>query len=254
MNATLFKKEMRENRWKLITGTGLLTLLAVATPLLYEMIAGLLLQAPAGYDWALNLMPPGMLDDYTVYLWSQWNNKNLFQIGILLAVLLGMSTVAGEVSGQTISFLLTRPLSRRAVYLSKVFAGLLMLAAAVAVSTVLMLAVAFAATTQVIDATRILVATGITFTGLAAVYMLSVFFSTWLDDPVKAGGITIVLLMAMSVLGWFRATRAFSLFTHIGGGVYVLTGQFPLLPILVIIAAAVGLLVAGLSLMEAKEF
>lgn len=254
MNRALIGKELRESRWKLVVGTVVLTLFAVALVLLYDLLKGMMLQVPPGFDWARDFIRIDLLDDFNYYLWSQWHAKNLYQFGTVLAVLVGMSSVAGEVNSHTISFLLARPISRRTVFANKVIAGVITLGVAVAVSTGLMLIVSMASTEQVIDVGRLTVATLITFIGLILIYMLSVFFSTLIDEPVKAGGITVLTLLLMSVLGWFGATRQYSLFTHINGGEYFIRGTFPFVSLGAMILTTLGLLFAGVTLLEKKEF
>lgn len=251
MNTAVFLKEIREARWKLIVGTVVLTVFGIALPFIFSIIDELMLQIPPGFE---RLMQPEMLDNYTIFLWSQWNAKNLYQFGTLLAILLGMSTIAGEVANQTMSFLLTRPLSRKEVFLSKVAAGVLLLTLAVLLSTSFMLAAASIVTAQVVEAGIITVATLVTWLGLIAIYLLTVFISTIIDDPVKAGGITAVVLVGFAMFGWFNMTKELSLFTHISGGSYVLGGGFPLGPVIAILLFSLAMLAAGMNIMERKEF
>lgn len=255
MNITLVKKEMRESLWKLILGLALLIVTAVSIPLMYEMIRELFSTLNSGELGFLgNFLPTELLDNYSVYVWSQWNGKNLLNIGTLLAVLLGMGMIAGEVNNQTISFLLSRPVSRKSVIISKIVSGALSLGIIVGGSTAVMLILASVSAPGPLDAGRLIVATLITYLGLLLIFILTVFFSVIFEDPVKVAGVTIVALLAMYVLGWFSATRDFAFFPHISAASYFLGGQFPTWSVLVMVVTAILFIAASIHVMEKKEF
>lgn len=253
MIATLIRKELRESLWKTGIGFVILTGLGVATLLLYDMMKELLAQIPGEMGWIQNMLPRGFLDDYSLYVWGNWHAKNLYQFGTLIAVLLGMSTVAGEVSANTISFLLARPVSRKTVFFSKVVSGIMSLVVVVSLSTAAVLSAAKLLRDFPLDTGRLLVAAGITVLGLCLIYIIAVFFSTIFDEPVKAGGATLVTLLVMSVLNWFPATKKYSLFFYITGRTYFLQREFPVWPVAVMVLAAVLFLAAGMRLLEKKE-
>ncbi|MDW7651855.1 MAG: ABC transporter permease subunit [Bacillota bacterium] len=255
MNTALIKKELREALWKLVLGLALMIVTAASIPLMYEMIADLLSQLKLEeMGFFSNFMSPGILSDYSAYLWSQWNGKNLLNIGTVLAVILGMGTIAGEVSNQTISFLLTRPISRRTVFISKVFSGAFILAVIVAVSTVVMLVLAAVSSPEFLDVGRLLVATCITFLGLLLIYIMTVFFSTILSDPVKVAGVTILAIIVMYTLGWFAVTRKFALFVQMAAGGYFLGGVFPTGAVIVMLLTVVLLSAVGITVFERREY
>lgn len=254
MNTALIRKELRETRWKLSLGVLLLSILAAALPIIYETIMAMLAEITAEMGWLANLLPPAILENFSAYLWSQWHGKNLYQVGTLLAVLYGMNTVAGEVSGNTMTFLLTRPLSRKAVYLSKVVSGIISLTLIVGVSTGVMLTVAVIFTAHSVDVARLLTVTSITLLGILVVYALAVLLSSLIDEPVKAGGMTALILFLFSILGWLPAARRFSLFAHMPGTMYFLNGQVPVWPVTAMLLALAILLAVGMRVMDQKEF
>ncbi len=229
--------------------------LALAIPLLFDFIGGFISQIPEEQmGWLEQLMPINILQDYSLYLWSQWNGKNLYQIGAILAVLLGMSLIAGETGGQTISFLLTRPISRKQVYGTKVTAGVLSLLFIICFSTFALLMSASLFSSYSIEYGRIITAALITAFGLVLIFSLAVFFSTIFDDAVKAGGATLLVLLVSSLMGWIPVTRSFSLFAHISGSQYIFQGVFPVIPVLVMMGATMGLWMAGAVIFEKKQF
>jgi ABC-2 type transport system permease protein len=250
MNGVLIAKEIRESRWKLMMGMAVFSLLAGVIPLMYGLIIDMISYIPPGFS---GLMGVDLLDNYSLYLWSQWHAKSLYQLGTLLAVLLGMSAVAGEVNSHTISFLLTRPVSRKAVYINKIAAGIIIMAVVVIVSTGIMILISIFSSDQVIEVGRLAVATLIAFIGLVLIYVFSVFFSTLINEPVRAGGITVLLLLGVSVMGWFPLTRKFSLFTHISGGEYIIRGSLPFIPLGLMLAFTAVFLLAGMVAIEKKQ-
>ncbi|MCW3491665.1 ABC transporter permease [Dethiobacter alkaliphilus] len=253
MSKTLIAKEFRENRWKLVLGLIVMSLLSLSLPLMYDTIIGMY-EGFGDLGWIAELIPPQIMGSFSAFLWSQWNAKNLYQIGTIVVILLGMSTIAGEVSNKTISFLLTRPISRRAVFFSKVIAGSLMLWLIIAVSTGAMILYAVLARPEVVEVGRLFVATLITGVGLTTIYLFTVFVSTLLDDSVKAAGVAAVVLLVNSVMGWFNATRVYSIFTHMGGAEYFLGGVFPVWPVLIMLVLSGVFLMAGMNMLERKEF
>jgi ABC-2 type transport system permease protein len=253
VNMTLLRKELREARWKLIVGSGILVAMAVMLPLFYEVIKDLVNLIPGGdLEKYQSLMPVNIFTNFPIYIWSQWNAKNLTQLGTIIAILVGMNLIAGEISGQTASFLLSRPISRRTVFFTKTLAGALIIILSVAVSTLALIAtVQF--TPHSLEAGSFIVAAFITTAGLIVIFALTLFFSTIIDEPVKAGGLTVVVVILLSVLGMFRQTKPLSLFNHMHATQYFLGGVFPLWPLVVMALAVIVLLGAGAYFFEKKE-
>lgn len=255
MIISLFRKEIRESLWKIILGVVVMTILALSLPYLFEIIKGFVSQIPPEQmGWIQQLIPVNILQDYSLYIWSQWNGKNLYQVGTILAVLFGMSLIAGETSGNTISFLLARPIARKQVYATKIAAGALSLIFIIGVSTFALLLSAVLFAPEPVQSGVIITATLITTLGLLVVFSIAVFFSTVVDDSVKAGGITALILLVSSIMGWIPLTRKLSLFAHITGAQYVLQGVFPIVPVFVMAAVTVSLWVAGATIFERKQF
>ena len=254
MNGILLRKELREARWKLVLGTAILASIAVFIPLSFNFIKELIFSIPQEQlERYGGMMPVNIFNDFTLYLWSQWNAKNLTQIGTILAVLVGMNLIAGETSGQTAGFLLARPVSRRNVFLTKALAGMLSIIFMVWLSTIIMvITVHFTAYT--VDAGRLLTTTVLTTLGLLLLFCLTMLFSTLIDEPVKAGGATGFVVLLMVFFGWIEPLRWLNLFNYMHGARYFIGGIFPVVPAAIMCAAALVLLAAGLKLFEKKEF
>lgn len=200
---TLLRKELREMRWKLVVGLLILLVTAVSYPFMHEWLIGYLsvsvpddLQLPFG----LSLEGIKAMNDFTFAVYSNWNAKNLQQIGAILAILLGMGLLAAEYEHDTMSFLLTNGLSRPAVFWTKVAAGLLGLVLLVGVPTLAIFPATALAGLQM-QHYRIIGATVVGFAGLTMIFALSVLFSAIIRDALKAGLVTGCFAIGLGLLG-----------------------------------------------------
>ena len=112
---TAFKKEWLEQRRtkKLLIALILLTLFGMTSPLLAKLTPQLIALVPGG-DALKGLIPtPTINDAVTQYI------KNTAQFGILLALLFGMSSVAGEKEKGTAALVLSKPMPRSIFLLAK---------------------------------------------------------------------------------------------------------------------------------------
>lgn len=249
ISPSLFKKEVRESRWKIIIGLVVFVITAVSIPLTFKYVQELL-PLIEGIPGMGNL--DRLLEDYNMYAWSQWNGKNLYQVGTILAIVMGMNLVAGEKVAKTLEFLLARPVSRGTLYFTKFAAGLSSLALVVFGSTVCLFAAsALMGYTQ--GAGGLFLATLVTYAGLIFVFTLTYLVSTVLDEPVKVGLCSALVLLLLSIPGWFPRTRWLSLFRHMSGAGYVLEGNFPLVALSVILLLTAGMYYLGSRLFEQKQ-
>ncbi len=251
MNYNLLKKELKEHRWKFIIGTIILIVTGAVIPLTYQIINEMF-QEMSGEQYSRFLPDLALMENTNYYIWSQWNAKNLYQIGTILALLLGINTIAGEVNKNTLGFLLTRPLSRKEAFFTKVIGGVVWLFLAVFISTIFLILLSIYEFGEVATG-ELLITTLITFCGFLVIYSFSILFSTLIDEPVKAGAVAALLIFISAVPGWFSKTSHLSLFSHIGGGKYFIEGQFPFLPVLVMILITAVFLVIAVNLFCKKE-
>ncbi len=116
MNRTLIAKELRELRWKLLVGFLALLGAVLLMILMYEKIQ---LVLPEDTSQLPPFVTPEMLEslgDYTTAMWSNFNDKNIPQIGTLLAIVLGIGLLAPEIESGTITLLLTNGVCRKRVF------------------------------------------------------------------------------------------------------------------------------------------
>ncbi|NLC51372.1 MAG: ABC transporter permease subunit [Firmicutes bacterium] len=235
ISSALFKKELRENRWKFWICFIVLGLTAAAIALLYDFINNLLRSidlspfiAPSEIDFYFS--------SYDRYLWSQWTAKNLTQLSTLTAIILAAGAIAGEVTNRTVSFLLSRPLTRLSIYATKSAAGTFYLFCCVIGSTAILILISLLKGFT-FDVGGMFVASLLTFSGAVVIYLGSLIFSLLAADPVKAGLFAALFWLAASLPGYFYRTYQLSIFYQMKAVSYWLHGQSPPLPLLVMAAA-----------------
>lgn len=114
----LFYKEWRETRLAYLIFLILLLTTAAFIPLTFDWIRKIMgnVPSPPAFQSEINFI----MKSFPHYIWSQWFPKNLIQFGVIFALVLGASSLAGEFSRGTFEFLFTKPVKRRNVFLVKV--------------------------------------------------------------------------------------------------------------------------------------
>lgn len=115
MFAVSLRKEMLE-QWRsrrLLIVVVVFVLFGLASPLLAKMTPEFFRLLPQGDQIARLLPPPTLSDAVAQYL------KNLFQFGVLLAILLAMGAVSQEKERGTAALILVKPMSRGAFLMGK---------------------------------------------------------------------------------------------------------------------------------------
>ncbi|UNC91971.1 ABC transporter permease [Candidatus Contubernalis alkaliaceticus] len=248
-NKSLFKKELRESRWKIIVGLIILIITAVSIPLTFTYVKEL-----------VDLFPqiPGLegfdrfLENYSIYTWSQWNGKNLYQIGTILGIIMGMNLIAGEKVSKTLEFLLAKPMSRASLYLTKFATAAISLGIIVLGSTALLYIVSLIMGYQILPG-ELFISTIVTLIGFIFVLTLTMLISTVLDEPVKVGLLSAFILFLLAVPGWFQKTYFLSVFHHMTASEYMLEGSFPFTSLIIILLLIGGMYYMGFKLFEKKE-
>ncbi len=248
-NMSLFMKELRESRWKIVTGLIIFIITAASIPITFMYVKEL-----------VELFPqiPGLegfnrfLENYSIYSWSQWNGKNLYQIGTILAIIMGMNLIAGEKVSKTLEFLLAKPISRASLYFTKFAAGVINLGIIVLVSTTLLYIVSLIMGYQILLGT-LFVSTIITLMGLIFIFTLTLLISTILDEPVKVGLLSAFILFLLAIPGWFQKTYFLSVFHHMKAGEYMLEGNFPFTALIIILLLILGMYYIGFKTFEKNE-
>lgn len=252
---SLVKKELREQRWLLITGVLLMTVIGVASAATYYLLETFKPLVEAFLEGPLLEELRFIMSDYTTYLWSQWNPKNLLQIGTILAILAAAPAVAGEWNRGSLEFLLSRPLRRRTILFSKAISGIVVISITIWLSTLLMLLTAALTGPEPVAWGKLLGATALTNAGLLLVYCLALLCSVFFNDSIKAGATAAGILFVYSSLGLFTPTRMLSFFYHMRGWQWF-TGQspYPWLELVVLVAMAAAVFCLAAVIFEKREY
>ena len=243
----LILKELRELRWALIVGTIVLSIMAIFSAWSYRII-------PLLDDIIIQHLGPQIAEEiasisanYTYYLWSQWQPKNLLQIGTIIALILAAPAVAGEVNRGSIAYLTSLPISRSKILMSKAVAGIITLSVTIWISTLLMLVLGNILEPPILWG-RLLAATALTNLGLISIYSIGLVFSAMGSDAVKSGALAASLAVGLSAFGLHRVTRVISPFWHMKGAAWFTWAEpFPW------ISVAILLILSGVSLAIANK-
>lgn len=254
----LIRKELHQLRWFILTGLLLNICTAVITVVTFHYFERLvkdlpqeLLEMLVKYDLARELM--SIFGDFSLYIWSQWYAKNLFQLAALFAIIFAASQFAGEISKRTMGFYLTRPITRQQGYLAKITAGLLTLTFIFGTGTV-----AFWLVSLLMGYTalwgKFFAALTISLVWIAVYYQLACIISVFNKEPIMASVLAGIAGVLLSLPGLFAASRQFSIFYQMRAVEYYILGNSLLPSLLIGLALNIFLLLAGKNLFANKDF
>ncbi len=258
MAKNLIKKELQQLRWFILTGLLLNISIAVITVVSFHYFGHLVEDLPrelmemlVKYDLTRELL--SIFGDYSLYVWSQWHAKNLFQLAALFVIIIAASQFAGEVSKRTMSFYLTRPVTRQLGYLAKITAGLLVLVFIFSAGTI-----AFWLVSHIMGYTaawgKFFAALTVSLMWIAVYYQLACLISTFNREPIMAGVLAGTAGVLLSLPGLFAVSRQFSIFYQMRAAEYYILGNSLLPPLLIGLVLNIFLLLAGMNLFSNKDF
>lgn len=196
-------KEMIDARWKVLTGLIVALLTAAGSTYAYNLIQDLL-QSPAAQRAlaATGGSQAGMaaVGNFDIYVWDNWYAKNGGLILGGLAAFLGAALIAGEVSKGSIFFLLSKPMSRDRILLTKytVNAGLLL---GVGLLIALALWITAALMGQVLPVRGLLISTLLLWLGTLSILGVALLCSVVLPDSLRAAGLAVVVAGLLGIPG-----------------------------------------------------
>ncbi len=254
----LARKEIYQLRWLIIIGILLSAGTAAITVASFHYVEQIVEEIPleliellSQYEVTRELL--FIFGDYSLFVWSQWNAKNFFQLAALFTIIIAATQFAGEVSKKTISFYLTRPVSRRHGYVGKIAAGLLVIIVVFTGGTVL-----FWLSSLIMGYTaewgRLFAAMLIGLVWVSVYYLLACIISLLNREPVMAGMIIGISGVLLSLPGMFTLSRQYSIFYQMRAVDYYLLGQPLLLSIVPGVVIGVLLLLIGLRVFEKKDY
>lgn len=141
----------------------------------------------------LKIPTPTILDAFSQYL------KNLAQLGILAVILLSMGLVSEEKSKGTLQLVITKPVSRTTVVISKFIAQniLILSSMIVAAGVCYLYSIAIFRDGKLIEFAQ---ANLLFIVYFLLIITITIFFSTILNNQIAAGGLSIVSFAILSIL------------------------------------------------------
>ncbi len=141
---------------------------------------------------SIEIPEPTILDSFGQYF------KNLAQLGILAVILLSMGLVSEEKSKGTLQLIVTKPVSRGAVVLSKFVAQTLLIISSMAVSGVVcyLYSIVIFKEGGFLEFSQ---ANLLFIVYYVLIISITIFFSTVLSNQIAAGGLSIIVLAVLSV-------------------------------------------------------
>jgi ABC-type transport system involved in multi-copper enzyme maturation permease subunit len=168
---------------------------------------------PLTFDWVRKIMESApslsnfqseinfIMKSFPHYIWSQWFPKNLIQFGVIFALFLGASSLAGEFSRGTFEFLLTKPVKRLNVFLIKIISRFLGIVTVFALSTFFYSAISYALKPSVANYWE-----GFILSTIAALlltllaFSLAVLFSAFSSSSLWAGAFALIPIIFWTIL------------------------------------------------------
>ena len=256
--ANLVRKELLQMRWILIVGLIFGLVLAVIIVVTFHYMEQVVAEIPselmeliAQHEVTRQLL--FIFGDYTSYVWSQWNAKNLYQAGAILVIVMAATQFAGEVSRRTISFYLSRPVSRKEGFIAKISAGMITLLLVLGGATLLTwLASSIIGLTA--DWGRLWGAFLISLVWLGVFYLLASIISILNSEPIAAGVMIGVIGIVLSLPGLFAVTRDYSLFYQMRAVDFFIYQQSLVPYLLYGILISGVLLVIGIKVFSNRDF
>ncbi len=242
-------KELLEARWKVILFALLALLLAGVDVASYRFIP------PSG-----GAIPPPLqkllqerLMNFSVFAWGQWFQVNGPATLLLLAVMLGCGLIAGEVSKGTIFFLLSKPVSRERILLTKygVSMGFLFVVSVIGSISVEGASIALGHPQDIL---HLLVATVLLWLGALFPLGLSLFFSTISPDSVRPLIFALLITVALALPATLPNGLDWSLWRYWSSLDAYLSGGLPLKEYLVCLVTAALPLLGALIVFRKKAY
>ncbi|MEP6774446.1 MAG: ABC transporter permease subunit [Chloroflexota bacterium] len=240
-------KELIDARWKALIGAALCLLTIIVGALSYDMIRQALSPAELqsisntlGSDFANRFM------DYRAFLWNLTFSLS-GDSGVILAIisaLLGASMIAGEVNKQTIFLLLSRPLSRERILLTKYVVGAVVLLTLNILSGLILYVVSvFSGRPQ--DLGGVAISVFLFWLGTMCIFGIATLLSVVFSDVLRPLGLTVVVIILLNLTGLFPHGADWSIPSYWTSLPAFLGQEFPWKALIIsLIAALVPLLLA----------
>lgn len=251
----MYTKEAFEQRWKVLIGVILVAAIVILNAGLYGIVQKLITDPKitslsSSLQANIQLVESG----FDTYMWSQWFGKNATFMMSIFGAIIGCGLVSGEVSKGTIFFLLSKPISRVAIYGAKFITGTGGLLVIAVTGSLAMLICAYVTGHQITSLGGLILSTiliwlcGVFVMGIAMVF--SVVFSDIIKPLVLALAVSLIIAIPSLIPNW----DAWSLYTYWESLDVYLGHAFPAKALIVTLIAAIIPFIIGLPLFQKKEF
>jgi ABC-2 type transport system permease protein len=234
-------KELIDARWKALIGAALALFTIIVGAFSYDLIRQALTPAQLqnlsntlGGDFANRLL------DYGAFMWNLTfglsGNGGL--IVMVVTALLGASMIAGEVNKQTIFLLLSRPLSRDQILLTKYAVGAAVILALTILSGGTMYIIS-ALSGRPQDLGGVAVSVLLFWLGALCIFGIATLFSVVFSDVLRPLGLAVVVLILLNLPGLLPHGAEWSIPSYWSSLPAFLGQEFPWKALLISLAAAV---------------
>lgn len=245
-------KEMREitRTWRIWVLPAIMIFIGIASPIIAEFTPDLVSSVASSEQTGVVIEIP---DAITRDAYLQFS-KNSVQMALIAVIIAVAGMIAAEKRSGTAILVLTKPLSRTAMVIAKVFSNWVLLIAGTAVGALLCVGV----TALVFDTTLVAEFAQATalWIVLAAMFIACMaFFSTLVGSQGGAAGAGVGLFLAISILSAWGPAREFSPAGLLSAGDRIILGDSPpvLWPVVTAIAISVLAVAAAAYIFERQE-
>jgi ABC-2 type transport system permease protein len=249
-------KELIDARWKALIGVVLSVLVIVIGAISFDMIRQALtpeqlqsLSSALGSDFASRFM------DYRAFVWnlafSLSGNSGI--VLMIITALLGASLIAGEVNKQTIFLLLSRPLSRDRILLTKYAVGAIILLGLNVLSGLAIFVVS-ALSGRPQDLGGVAVSVLLFWLGTLCVFGIAALLSVVFNDVLRPLGLTVVILILLNLPGLFPHGSDWSIPSYWSNLPAFLGQEFPVKALVISLVAAVVPLLLAVPLFRRQAY
>jgi ABC-type transport system involved in multi-copper enzyme maturation permease subunit len=247
-------KEVMEARWKIIVGAIVTLMAAAAFAATYELLIGFLTGPAAQVGGAAQEQIDALVKGgYDVYIWSQWFSKTAPQVLAILAAIMGAGLIAGEVGKGTIFFLLSKPVSRTRVLLTKYSVNALALLGISVLSSAAIL-VAAAVRGQPVHWAGVAVSSLLLWVGMLFILGLATLCSLFFKDVLRPLVIALLVVIVLSLPGLVPGWGAWNLTGYWADYSAYLGNSFPLQALLILLVAAVLPVAVAIPLFRKQQY
>ncbi len=240
----LWTKEVKEYRGIFFLCFLLAILLGIVFPFYFDR----LLHLPAEI-----IMWKGLTaSTFQIQEWMHWTSGALLQISVITAVILGYSTISREISGNTMLYLRSKPITPREIVITKAAVGITFMVFFVFGVSFAFWVFSWFISGTMLDPGSFFLSATVTLSVVAVAYTTALFFSSLFPRPWLAALFASALWITIFSPEFALLPREFSLFTCMRDAGFWLGQERAFIPI----GAGIALvyLGSGLTLITASVF